>query len=77
MDAASGPPASRAAGPGPPVLDQHEDGLGGRRGLSPGAAAEIRRGDGVDFMALAMTRMAFTGELEAVTDTVMANWRYL
>jgi pyruvate dehydrogenase (quinone) len=27
--------------------------------------------------ALAMTRMAFTGELEDVTDTVMANWRYL
>jgi pyruvate dehydrogenase (quinone) len=27
--------------------------------------------------ALAMTKMAFTGELEDVTDTVMANWRYL
>ncbi len=27
--------------------------------------------------ALAMTRMAFTGELDDVTDTVMANWRYL
>ena len=26
--------------------------------------------------ALAMTKMAFTGELEDVTDTVMANWRY-
>jgi len=24
-----------------------------------------------------MTKMAFTGELEDVTDTVMANWRYL
>jgi pyruvate dehydrogenase (quinone) len=27
--------------------------------------------------ALAMTKMAFTGELADVTDTVMANWRYL
>ena len=27
--------------------------------------------------ALAMTRMAFTGELEDVLDTVAANWRYL
>jgi pyruvate dehydrogenase (quinone) len=27
--------------------------------------------------ALAMTKMAFTGELDDVTDTVMANWRYL
>ena len=27
--------------------------------------------------ALAMTKMAFTGELHDVTDTVMANWRYL
>jgi pyruvate dehydrogenase (quinone) len=27
--------------------------------------------------ALAMTKMAFAGELEDVTDTVMANWRYL
>jgi pyruvate dehydrogenase (quinone) len=27
--------------------------------------------------ALAMTKMAFTGELKDVTDTVMANWRYL
>jgi pyruvate dehydrogenase (quinone) len=27
--------------------------------------------------ALAMTKMAFTGELEDVADTVMANWRYL
>ena len=27
--------------------------------------------------ALAMTKMAFTGELGDVTDTVMANWRYL
>jgi hypothetical protein len=25
----------------------------------------------------AMTRMAFTGELKDVTDTVMANWRSL
>jgi pyruvate dehydrogenase (quinone) len=27
--------------------------------------------------ALAMTKMAFTGELEDVADTVMANWRYV
>lgn len=27
--------------------------------------------------ALAMTKMAFSGELKDVTDTVMANWRYL
>ena len=27
--------------------------------------------------ALAMTKMAFTGELGDVTDTVMANWRYI
>ena len=27
--------------------------------------------------ALAMTKMAFTGELADVADTVMANWRYL
>ena len=27
--------------------------------------------------ALAMTKMAFTGELEDVLDTVMANWREL
>jgi pyruvate dehydrogenase (quinone) len=27
--------------------------------------------------ALAMIKMAFTCELEDVTDTVMANWRYL
>ena len=25
----------------------------------------------------ALTRMEFTGELDDVTDTVMANWRYL
>ena len=27
--------------------------------------------------ALAMTKMAFSGELKDVTDTVMANWRYI
>jgi hypothetical protein len=27
--------------------------------------------------ALATTTMAFTGELKDVTDTVLANWRYL
>jgi pyruvate dehydrogenase (quinone) len=27
--------------------------------------------------ALAMTKMAFTGEVEDVMDTVMANWREL
>ena len=27
--------------------------------------------------ALAMTKMAFTGEIEDVMDTVMANWREL
>jgi pyruvate dehydrogenase (quinone) len=28
-------------------------------------------------LALAMTKMAFTGELDDVMDTVMANWRNL
>jgi hypothetical protein len=27
--------------------------------------------------ALALPRMAFTGDLDDVTDTVMANWRYM
>jgi hypothetical protein len=27
--------------------------------------------------ALAMTKMAFSGELDDVTDTVMSNWRLL
>jgi pyruvate dehydrogenase (quinone) len=31
----------------------------------------------VEGFALAMTRMAFSGELKDVLDTVMANWRYL
>jgi hypothetical protein len=35
--------------------------------------ATIRQAKG---FAPAMTKMAFTGELKDVTDTVMANWRY-
>src|SRR6516162_11147514 len=42
--------------------------------LSMPPKATIRQALG---FALAMTKMAFTGELEDVTDTVMANWRYL
>jgi pyruvate dehydrogenase (quinone) len=40
--------------------------------MPPKATIEQAKG-----FALAMTRMAFTGELKDVTDTVMANWRYL
>jgi pyruvate dehydrogenase (quinone) len=40
--------------------------------MPPKATIQQARG-----FALAMTKMAFTGELEDVTDTVMANWRYL
>jgi pyruvate dehydrogenase (quinone) len=40
--------------------------------MPPKATVEQAKG-----FALAMTRMAFTGELEDVADTVMANWRYL
>ncbi len=40
--------------------------------MPPKATIEQAKG-----FALAMTRMAFTGELDDVTDTVMANWRYL
>jgi pyruvate dehydrogenase (quinone) len=42
--------------------------------LSMPPKATIQQAKG---FALAMTKMAFTGELEDVTDTVMANWRYL
>jgi pyruvate dehydrogenase (quinone) len=42
--------------------------------LSMPPKATIRQALG---FALAMTKMAFTGELEDVTDTVAANWRYL
>jgi pyruvate dehydrogenase (quinone) len=42
--------------------------------LSMPPKATIRQAAG---FALAMTKMAFTGELQDVTDTVMANWRYL
>jgi pyruvate dehydrogenase (quinone) len=42
--------------------------------LSMPPKATIQQAEG---FALAMTRMAFTGELSDVTDTVMANWRYL
>jgi pyruvate dehydrogenase (quinone) len=42
--------------------------------LSMPPKATIQQAKG---FALAMTKMAFTGELEGVTDTVMANWRYL
>lgn len=41
-------------------------------GMPPKATIQQARG-----FALAMTKMAFTGELADVTDTVMANWRYL
>src|SRR5207248_6086601 len=40
--------------------------------MPPKATVEQAKG-----FALAMTKMAFTGELKDVTDTVMANWRYL
>jgi pyruvate dehydrogenase (quinone) len=40
--------------------------------LPPRATVQQAKG-----FALAMTKMAFTGELDDVTDTVMANWRYL
>jgi pyruvate dehydrogenase (quinone) len=40
--------------------------------MPPKATIEQAKG-----FALAMTKMAFTGELKDVTDTVMANWRYL
>jgi pyruvate dehydrogenase (quinone) len=40
--------------------------------MPPRATIEQAKG-----FALAMTRMAFTGELDDVADTVMANWRYL
>jgi pyruvate dehydrogenase (quinone) len=40
--------------------------------MPPRATVEQAKG-----FALAMTKMAFTGELKDVTDTVMANWRYL
>jgi pyruvate dehydrogenase (quinone) len=42
--------------------------------LSMPPKATIKQAEG---FALAMTKMAFTGELEDVADTVMANWRYL
>jgi pyruvate dehydrogenase (quinone) len=42
--------------------------------LSMPPKATIQQAKG---FALAMTKMAFTGELGDVTDTVMANWRYL
>ncbi len=42
--------------------------------LSMPPKATIQQANG---FALAMTKMAFTSELEDVTDTVMANWRYL
>jgi pyruvate dehydrogenase (quinone) len=42
--------------------------------LSMPPKATIQQAKG---FALAMTKMAFTGELEDVMDTVMANWRYL
>jgi pyruvate dehydrogenase (quinone) len=42
--------------------------------LSMPPKATIKQAEG---FALAMTKMAFTGELEDVLDTVMANWRYL
>jgi hypothetical protein len=38
---------------------------------SRGAALVVRH------LEVAMTKMAFTGELNDVMDTVMANWRYL
>jgi pyruvate dehydrogenase (quinone) len=40
--------------------------------LSMPPRATIQQAEG---FALAMMKMAFTGELEDVTDTVMANWR--
>ena len=42
--------------------------------LSMPPKATIQQAEG---FALAMTKMAFTGELNDVMDTVAANWRYL
>jgi len=42
--------------------------------LSRPPKATIQQAEG---FALAMTKMAFTGELNDVMDTVAANWRYL
>jgi len=42
--------------------------------LSLPPKATIQQAEG---FALAMTKMAFTGELNDVMDTVAANWRYL
>ncbi len=42
--------------------------------LSMPPKATIQQAQG---FALAMTKMAFTSEVEDVMDTVMANWRYL
>ena len=42
--------------------------------LSMPPKATVQQAEG---FALAMTKMAFTGERKDVTDTVMANWRYL
>jgi hypothetical protein len=40
------------------------------RAMRPKASVEQAKG-----FALAMTKMAFAGELDDVTDTVMSNWR--
>jgi pyruvate dehydrogenase (quinone) len=42
--------------------------------LSMPPKATIQQAQG---FALAMTRMAFTDEVEDVMDTVMANWRFV
>ena len=42
--------------------------------LSLPPQATIQQAEG---FALAMTKMAFTGELHDVVDTAAANWRYL
>jgi pyruvate dehydrogenase (quinone) len=71
-DPAQVPPAleKALATKGPVLVDVVTD----ANVLSMPPKATIQQAKG---FALAMTKMAFTGELEDVTDTVMANWRYL
>jgi hypothetical protein len=51
--------------------------LGGRVGVVGPKRARLGSNVHGQGGRLAMTKMAFTGELDDVIDTVMANWRYL
>jgi hypothetical protein len=70
-DRRRGLPVDLAATAGPPVL---MDVVTDPNVLSMSPRATIRQAKG---FALAMTKMAFAGEPDDVTDTVMANWGYL